>query len=381
MSNITDKKECKRPCTGCGICSVACPHDCITMELDADGFVRPKVSGDCIGCGLCKKTCIKYAEFESGRDDFWHGKPVYSFKSRHPMTLAKSSSGAFVTEVYIRMLEKGYKLCGAVYDCDTAKVSHILTDSQKDITKLAGSKYLPSFTHEALSGIKHDKDSNYMVVGTPCQIYGLHQYAIRNHCRDRFLLIDFFCAGVPSYNLWKSYLKYLEEKCSLGEIQQVSFRDKESGWHAYGMRITGSQNTYYQPRATSEDYFFKIFLSDTCKQESCSKGNCPFRKELCFSDIRVGDYWGERFSEDRTGVSVVIPNTKRGETALSDFDIKEQSDGFHVAGLRIPSDKREPVLRALRNGTPIPDVWDLASKTSLLLKIKNRINLLINGKR
>lgn len=138
------------------------------------------------------------------------------------------------------------------------------------------------------------------------------------------------------------------------------------------MRITGSQNTYYQPWATSEDYFFKIFLSDTCKQESCSKGICPFRKELCFSDIRVGDYWGERFSEDRTGVSVVIPNTGRGETALSDFDIKEQSDGFHVADLRVPSDRREQVLSALRNGMPIPDVWILVSKTSLLFVIHQK---------
>lgn len=381
MPNIKDKKDQIRPCSGCGICSVTCSHECITMELNADGFVRPKVSSDCIDCSLCKKTCFKYADFESRCANFWSGKRIYSFKSTNPMALATSSSGAFVNEVYAEMLNCGYKACGAIYDYNSARVIHFITNSKENLPILVGSKYLPSFTHDAFNAIKRDKDSKYVVVGTPCQIYGLHQWATRFHCRDRFFLIDFFCAGVPSYNLWNCYLEYLEKEYSLGEIQEVSFRDKKSGWHSYGMRIIGSNNTYYKPNATSEDYFFRLFLSDVCKQKSCSKGNCLFRKDHCFSDIRVGDFWGECFSEDQTGVSVVIPNSEKGTKLLFDFEIIEQSGSFNVADLRMLSDKRGLVLEALRNGTPIFDVWNLVSNQSLLSKIKNKINTLINGTR
>ena len=54
-------------CTGCTACSSACPHGCISMQADAEGFVRPVVDETrCIGCGLCDQVCpqkdIKHLE-------------------------------------------------------------------------------------------------------------------------------------------------------------------------------------------------------------------------------------------------------------------------------------------------------------------------------
>lgn len=39
MIRINDKKK----CMGCSACSQICPKDCIAMEMDAEGFVYPKV--------------------------------------------------------------------------------------------------------------------------------------------------------------------------------------------------------------------------------------------------------------------------------------------------------------------------------------------------
>lgn len=43
--------------------------------------------------------------------------------------------------------------------------------------------------------------------------------------------------------------------------------------------------------------------------------DCPYR-EHSGADLRIGDYWGPRFEHDKTGVSMVIANTDRGEDAV-----------------------------------------------------------------
>ena len=43
-------------CSGCGICSYVCPHNCISMSEDAIGHLYPVVDeNNCSSCGLCQK--------------------------------------------------------------------------------------------------------------------------------------------------------------------------------------------------------------------------------------------------------------------------------------------------------------------------------------
>ena len=48
-------------------------------------------------------------------------------------------------------------------------------------------------------------------------------------------------------------------------------------------------------------------------QESCF--TCPFRNKSS-ADIRLGDYWGNRFKDNEEGVSMVIVNSSRGQEIL-----------------------------------------------------------------
>ena len=45
----------------------------------------------------------------------------------------------------------------------------------------------------------------------------------------KLYVIDLVCHGVPSPQLWKDYINYLEKKCN-SVITKVQFRDKKYGW-------------------------------------------------------------------------------------------------------------------------------------------------------
>lgn len=50
-------------CKGCGLCTVACPHNLIEMssELNKHGFLPAEISADamlrCTGCTFCAQVC------------------------------------------------------------------------------------------------------------------------------------------------------------------------------------------------------------------------------------------------------------------------------------------------------------------------------------
>lgn len=56
MIKIDESKN--QDCCGCGACVSVCPRQCITMIMDREGFLYPRVDEDqCINCNLCEKVC------------------------------------------------------------------------------------------------------------------------------------------------------------------------------------------------------------------------------------------------------------------------------------------------------------------------------------
>ena len=53
--------ENKEKCSGCHACVGVCPKGCISMVLDNEGFLYPKVDeSTCIKCGLCEEACPQH---------------------------------------------------------------------------------------------------------------------------------------------------------------------------------------------------------------------------------------------------------------------------------------------------------------------------------
>ena len=59
----------KTNCCGCSACVSICPKQCITMQVDEEGFLYPWTDKEkCINCGLCDKVCMINHPMDSQSD-------------------------------------------------------------------------------------------------------------------------------------------------------------------------------------------------------------------------------------------------------------------------------------------------------------------------
>ena len=308
------------PCSGCGVCVVSCPHKAISFNHDENGFYIPTVNEAlCTDCGTCCKVCCKFLDEKIHFENTFKDKEIYAAWSRNGKTVQTSSSGGVGHELTQYYFDLGYSVCGVVFDASNDICKHIIAESKDDIDAVKTSKYLQSYTINAFS--QFNRNEKYIVIGTPCQIYGLRKRIQLKKWEDNFILIDFFCHGTPSFNLWKKYKEYICKKYKLDSIwKTVNFRVKnlESKWHKNAILIQDSSGKAYEKSyAFSEDLFFKFFLDDSCLNEACH--NCKLRLDYCASDIRLADFWGPKYAANNDGVSLVIVNTEKGESVWEEI--------------------------------------------------------------
>lgn len=297
---VTEKEN--NLCTGCGVCVAICPRKCLEIQLDGDGFYKPACNDAlCVQCGLCDKVCPKFMASKEK-----NATMVLSVISNNKENLRTTSSGGLCYEIAKQALAEGKGVCACIYNYEKHRAEHAVITDLESLEETKGSKYFQSYTPEAFSQLLDGRQ--WVVFGTPCQIAAVDAMANLKNIRDKFLLVDFFCHGTPSMNLWK---KYIGEK---GEhnIRKIDFRSKEFGWHSFSLRFT------YHDGSTHSDYqnnmFYSFFLGNYCLGEACYA--CKFKATSSAADIRVGDYWGKKYQSDTQGVSCCVIFNKRGADAI-----------------------------------------------------------------
>jgi len=363
------------PCSSCGLCVVSCAHKAISFELDKNGFYRPFVDEDkCTDCGICCKVCYKFLDEKISFENTFRNKPIYGAWSNDKNTVLASSSGGVNPELISYYSNAGYKICGVVFDAPNDICKHIITKSEEDIEAIKTSKYLQSCTIEAFSQFK--KGEKYLVIGTPCQIYGLRQWIKLKKWEDNFILVDFFCHGTPTFNLWRKYKEYLCEKFHLdSKWKSVNFRKKtpELRWRSYAISIQDSSNRKFEKgKAFPDNLFPKFFLNNSCLNEACYR--CKLRLDYCASDIRTGDFWGPKYATNDDGVSLVILNTSKGEKVWEEMrnNLSAEKSDFEDLKLSQPTrylamhPKRAIILDELQSNKSLNKIYDKYFNRSIL---------------
>lgn len=382
MKNISSVHD----CYGCGVCAKACGRKIIEIGLNENGFYEPRITDEskCTQCGICTEVCAYLHDDLSLTDPDIH---PYAAWSKDHLVRRKCSSGGAGFEVGKFLLSQGYKVCGVRYDADKNRAEHYIATNVEELIQSAGSKYIQSYTVDGFKAIK--RKEKYLVTGTPCQIDSFRRYIKKFHCEDNFVLLDFFCHGVPSMLVWKKYTDWAEKK--VGKITYASWRNKWTGWHdSWAMGIDGEQHgekidwhdsydllirekkSFIENRWTQGDMFYSLFLGHCCLGKQCFQ-HCKYKYDHSSADIRIGDLWGETYKDDEDGVSCAIAFTKKGESVLRQTNCELTSHPFDVVaeGQLRESPKPLPITSAIfkklkKEGSTIEDV------IGVLLKYRKR---------
>ncbi len=185
---------------------------------------------------------------------------AYAAQSKNLDVIKTCTSGGIAYEMSVHIINDNNLVVGVEYDYETNSARTIIVDNMEDLEKLKGSKYIQSYTEEAFNKVidiaKKDTDKRFLVFGTPCQIYGLAKVLDKLNMRERFVLVDLFCHGVPSSLVWKHYLDKIGAKGK--KLNSVKFRDKTIGWHNFVMEIKG--NNYEYKKSSEADLFYHTFF-------------------------------------------------------------------------------------------------------------------------
>ncbi len=363
-------------CTGCGMCSACCPCNALTIKENENGFYRPFIDETkCIRCSICTNVCYRFDDDFSVKNKEDH--ECFSAVNKDKSELYSASSGAVSIELMRECLDRGYYVLGVAYDTGLERAVTKIAKTASELEQFKGSKYLQSYTSDAFRAVVSDKsEQKYAIFGTPCQIYAFSKMADIHKNRSKYIFVDIFCHGCPSIKLWDKYLDYVKAQLRTDNIDHINFRSKSHGWHEY------SCDFFSQTRKTTSskysDPFHELFFGMDAMNEACF--DCIAKSTVEKTDIRIGDFWGKRYSLNTSGVSAVIISSETGRELFSSVSSKfkiEKADFDEIIHAqsykkihRCNLDRREKVL-ALLNGTD--DIKVIVKKRRKMLSVKTNL--------
>lgn len=302
---LTIESISRKECVECKNCLLKCPVKAISMNEDAEGFIKPVIDKEkCIGCSQCIKVCpaVKAVDINAPI------KTMFGFSS-YPEQKLSASGGAFY-HIARKMIENyDAYVYGATFD-NANQVYHIEIHDIKELNKLQGSKYVKSNFERVFDNVKEKLENNNWVLfsGTPCQVASLNCFLGREY--EKLITIDLVCHGVPSVMLWRSYLDYLSGE---NHVSNISFRNKDSesstrsafelkaivaGKH---IRIPSYKSPYYKLYQENKTFRYSCYYCKFARQERCG-------------DFTIGDCDSWRIQKEfhpEKAKSIILINTKK----------------------------------------------------------------------
>ena len=331
----------KQDCCGCSACVQRCPKHCISLKEDKEGFLYPDVDiRACIDCGLCEKVCPMLNHPETATRPI----EVYVTKNRDEEIRRTSSSGGVFSAVATQIIKDDGVVFGACFN-PAWEVIHDYAETQEDLRKFQGSKYVQSRIGNAYQLVESflKKGRKVLFSGTPCQIAGLHSFLQKDY--DNLYTIDIICHGVPSPGVWREYLEeetarqcdgkksvltHPKDKIGDVRIENISFRDKRLGWKKFSFALTlsvpvghGAKKSVLLSEPLDKNIFLRGFLADLYLRPSCHA--CPVKKFKSGSDVTIGDFWGVQNVmpeiDDDKGMSALLVNNIHGKNILNKLGV------------------------------------------------------------
>lgn len=319
-------------CTGCGICSSACPSHAIAIMVESGRFL-PKIDDDLCkndkGCHRCFDVCpgigcnlielSKQLQSETSYEDQYIGKYEKCFVgySNNKELRYHAASGGLVTQMLIWLLETG-RIDGAVVTAfDNAQplmVKTYIATSRNELIQAKGSKYAPVSLNKAAKMIKEAKGARYVIVGLPCHIQGFRKQTVRDKILREKIVAYFglYCSCGRTFNLTDFVLK--ERNIKRNELTYFAYRDEG---------CLGSMVAKYIKKPNQKSSL-SISLEEKTYKERYQSYYHPLRsffipKRCLFcidhyarlADISFGDIHIKPYSDDKIGINSIVVRTPK----------------------------------------------------------------------
>ena len=313
MIEIKDKKD----CCGCWACKNVCPVQCISMPEDAEGFRYPTVDKNkCINCHLCEKVCpIIHAEADKPNEK----QRAYLLQHKDKEVLLQSASGGAFTAIASWVIRQGGVVFGAAYDKDF-QVTHQYVETYEDLKIFRNSKYVQSYTGDALKQVKDFLKQGRMVCysGTPCQLEGLLRYLRKPY--DNLITIDVMCHSITSPKIFRMYVVEMKKKYG-DDLSNIMFRDKSPYGYKYSQMSAYKGRKQVYREGVDTDVYLRSFFSDVNVRPSCY--DCKFKKQHHLTDFSIWDCFDVyKFSsklDNDKGVTRILANTEKAQLILKEI--------------------------------------------------------------
>ncbi len=328
MDRICDLKK----CAGCYACANICPKKCITMVYDEHGILLPSIDHDkCVDCKACQNVCPVNHPVEKRK-----AKKAYAAWHLDENTRKRSASGGAAMAFYETMVEKSGVCFGTRFDKNLDLMIQTAT-TLDEVHEFKGSKYVQAMVGNSYSETKAflDQGKEVLYVGPPCQIAGLNNYLRKDY--SNLVTVDLICHGVPSIKYLKDHVNDIQKNLEK-QVDNVTFR----GAYSFELALFHEGELLYRKDRFLDSYFTG-FLNGLFYRENCY--SCPYACDERVSDLTIGDFWGLGTESPceytiGNGVSVIIPNTEKGQAFLME------------ASKRLFVDER-PVLEAIHGNAQL----------------------------
>lgn len=236
---------------------------------------------------------------------------VYAIKAKNVEVQKVSSSGGAFILLSDYIFSRGGTVACSAYDYSTHMMQFKLLHNEEERLQAIGSKYIQSnpgsIYQECYQWLKANSEKQLMFIGMGCQAAAFRSFVEKMAIKNRVIIVDIVCHGVPSPEMWKEYAQLLENK-NHGKISSLTFKDKRNGWRrpTAAVKINNEE-------ILLRDYI-RVFNSGMALRPSCY--SCPYTCINRNTDITIGDYWGienthpEFMSE--FGVSLLMTHSKLG---------------------------------------------------------------------
>lgn len=314
----------KEECCGCGVCKYMCPTGAIEMQTDSEGFTYPTVDNMlCINCGKCLDKCTA-----ANKENFHEAnlsKAYYAYNSEEE-ELKKSASGGVAGGLSYAFVKKNGFVTGVGYSDDFREVTFSLVNSEGDVEKFFGSKYVKADCFEIFPEIRGTLEVNspVLMIGLPCEVAALKRYLGKEY--DNLYTCELICHGPTSTKVLEKCVDEIEKQYK-SKIVDFSCRVKKPYWKPFYLNAKLENGEEYS-KIFAESDMGKAF--QIMKRPSCN--NCEFKAPRTYADMTIGDFHGAKKQSpeyNEYGVSVCFVHTQKGE------ELMHMLEGFEIGKANI----------------------------------------------